>query len=64
MATVRYLVNEVDLSIEFYTTHLGFELVEQMGPAFALIAKIDRAEIAQRQIVVEAGWQFRFCFLN
>ncbi len=41
MATIRYLVNEVEPSIEFYTRHLGFELVEQMGPAFALIAKGD-----------------------
>lgn len=41
MATVRYLVNEVESSIEFYTRHLGFELVEQMGSAFALIAKGD-----------------------
>jgi len=41
MATIRYLVNEVKPSIEFYTRHLGFELVEQMGSAFALIAKGD-----------------------
>ena len=41
MATVRYLVNEVDISIEFYTRHLGFELVQQMGPAFALVSKGD-----------------------
>lgn len=41
MATVRYLVNEVEASIEFYTRHLGFELVEQMGPAFAIVAKGD-----------------------
>jgi catechol 2,3-dioxygenase-like lactoylglutathione lyase family enzyme len=41
MATVRYMVNEVETSIEFYTKHLGFELVEQMGPAFAIVAKGD-----------------------
>ena len=41
MATIRYLVNEVEPSIEFYVKHLGFELVEQMGPAFAIIAKGD-----------------------
>ena len=34
-------INEVAGSIDFYTKHLGFELVEQMGPAFALIAKGD-----------------------
>ncbi len=41
MATFRYMVNEVGSSIEFYTKHLGFELVEQMGPAFAIVAKDD-----------------------
>lgn len=41
MATVRYLVNEVDSSIEFYTKYLGFELIEQMGAAFAIVAKDD-----------------------
>ena len=41
MATVRYLVNDVETSIEFYTKHLGFELSQQMGPAFAIISKDD-----------------------
>jgi len=41
MATFRYLVNEVDPSIEFYTKYLGFRLIEQMGTAFAIVAKDD-----------------------
>jgi catechol 2,3-dioxygenase-like lactoylglutathione lyase family enzyme len=41
MATVRYLVNDVQSSINFYTNHLGFTLVEQMGPAFAIVTKGD-----------------------
>jgi len=41
MTTIRYLVQDVKTSIEFYTKHLGFELVEQMGPAFAIVAKSD-----------------------
>ena len=41
MATLRYLVHDVGTSIEFYTKHLGFELVEQMGPAFAIVSKGD-----------------------
>ena len=41
MATIRYLVKDVEASIEFYIRHLGFELVEKMGPAFALIKKDD-----------------------
>ena len=41
MATVRYLVKDVEASIAFYTTHLGFALVERMGPPFARVAKDD-----------------------
>jgi catechol 2,3-dioxygenase-like lactoylglutathione lyase family enzyme len=41
MATFRYLVNEVDTSIEFYTKQLGFTLIEQMGTAFAIVVKGD-----------------------
>jgi catechol 2,3-dioxygenase-like lactoylglutathione lyase family enzyme len=35
------MVNDVEVSIEFYTKHLGFTLVEKMGPAFAMIEKQD-----------------------
>lgn len=31
MASVRYLVNDVDVSIAFYVNHLGFNLKQQMG---------------------------------
>jgi catechol 2,3-dioxygenase-like lactoylglutathione lyase family enzyme len=41
MATMRYLVNDVGTSIDFYSTHLGFTLIEQMGSAFAIIARDD-----------------------
>jgi catechol 2,3-dioxygenase-like lactoylglutathione lyase family enzyme len=37
MATVRYLVTDVDRSVAFYVGQLGFEKVEQMGPAFARV---------------------------
>ncbi|MFL5643861.1 MAG: VOC family protein [Chloroflexota bacterium] len=36
-ATVRYLVADVDRAVAFYLEHLGFELVEQMGSAFARV---------------------------
>ena len=39
--TVRYLVSDVDRAIVFYRDHLGFELIEQMGTAFALIRRHD-----------------------
>jgi len=41
MATVRYMVKDVEQSIGFYTQHLGFKLEQQMGPAFAIVAKGD-----------------------
>jgi catechol 2,3-dioxygenase-like lactoylglutathione lyase family enzyme len=41
MATFRYMVDEVESSIEFYTKHFGFEVVEQMGPVFAIVAQED-----------------------
>ncbi len=39
--TVRYLVGDVDRSVEFYRDRLGFELVEQMGAAFARVRHDD-----------------------
>lgn len=41
MASIRYLVNNVDESIQFYTEQLGFELIEQYGPAMAIVKKTD-----------------------
>jgi glyoxylase I family protein len=41
MAKVRYLVQEVDRSIEFYTQHLGFKLEQHAGPAFASVSRGD-----------------------
>ena len=39
MATVRYLVTDVDRSVAFYTEGLGFRLDQQMGPAFARVSR-------------------------
>jgi catechol 2,3-dioxygenase-like lactoylglutathione lyase family enzyme len=41
MATVRYLVRDVDQATAFYVDHLGFELVEAMGPAIAILRRGD-----------------------
>jgi catechol 2,3-dioxygenase-like lactoylglutathione lyase family enzyme len=41
MATVRYLVADVDRAVAFYRDQLGFELVEQMGAAFARVSRLD-----------------------
>jgi catechol 2,3-dioxygenase-like lactoylglutathione lyase family enzyme len=32
---VRYMVADVEESIDFYTTHLGFSVLSNMAPAFA-----------------------------
>jgi catechol 2,3-dioxygenase-like lactoylglutathione lyase family enzyme len=41
MATVRYLVGDVERSIGFYTKALGFKLDQSMAPAFARISNKD-----------------------
>lgn len=41
MAQVRYLVDDVTASIDFYTTHLGFSLVQRFGPAMAILRRDD-----------------------
>ncbi|MFB9981240.1 VOC family protein [Mesorhizobium kowhaii] len=41
MASFRYLVSDVDLSIAFYTKHLGFALQQQFGPAMAILTRGD-----------------------
>jgi catechol 2,3-dioxygenase-like lactoylglutathione lyase family enzyme len=40
MATVsvRYIVNDVDAAIAFYTRHLGFGLVMHPAPTFAILS--------------------------
>ena len=35
---VRYMVDDVDAAIAFYTTHLGFKLISKTLPAFADVA--------------------------
>jgi catechol 2,3-dioxygenase-like lactoylglutathione lyase family enzyme len=41
VATVRYLVTDVERSIAFYTQTLGFKLDQTMAPAFARVSKDD-----------------------
>ena len=38
---VRYMVNDVEGAVAFYTTHLGFELMSNQAPAFADVARGD-----------------------
>ena len=37
MPTVRYIVDDVDAAVAFYTAQLGFTLIEQYGPAMAIL---------------------------
>ena len=41
MANIRYMVNDVDKAVEFYTQILGFALDERWGPAFAIVSSAD-----------------------
>lgn len=38
---VRYMVQNVEAAIDFYTTHFGFRLITNNGPAFADVARGD-----------------------
>lgn len=38
-ASVRYIVNDVQAAIDFYTTHLGFRLNSSAAPAFADVVR-------------------------
>jgi catechol 2,3-dioxygenase-like lactoylglutathione lyase family enzyme len=41
MAAVRYIVDDVDAAIAFYTEHLGFEVVMHPAPPFAMLSRGD-----------------------
>jgi catechol 2,3-dioxygenase-like lactoylglutathione lyase family enzyme len=39
LVSVRYMVDDVDAAIEFYTRHLGFERGRNAAPAFAEVIR-------------------------
>ncbi|MCX2946862.1 VOC family protein [Lentzea sp. NEAU-D7] len=39
LASVRYLVDDVQAAVDFYTTHLGFTLRSSAAPAFADVVR-------------------------
>jgi len=41
MVSVRYIVENVDAAVAFYSAHLGFDLEFQPAPGFAIIARGD-----------------------
>jgi catechol 2,3-dioxygenase-like lactoylglutathione lyase family enzyme len=38
---VRYIVNDVDVAITFYCTHLGFKEIMHPAPVFAMLSRGD-----------------------
>jgi catechol 2,3-dioxygenase-like lactoylglutathione lyase family enzyme len=38
---VRYMVDDVDAAVDFYTRHFGFEVISHFGDAFADVARGD-----------------------
>jgi catechol 2,3-dioxygenase-like lactoylglutathione lyase family enzyme len=48
---VRYIVDDVDRAIDFYTAHLGFEEVMHPAPTFAMLR---RGEL--RFVLSAPGW--------
>jgi catechol 2,3-dioxygenase-like lactoylglutathione lyase family enzyme len=41
MVNVRYMVEDVEAAVAFYTTYLGFTLLSKTAPAFADVARGD-----------------------
>lgn len=39
--SVRYIVDDLDAAVDFYTTHLDFEARMRPGPGFALLQRDD-----------------------
>jgi catechol 2,3-dioxygenase-like lactoylglutathione lyase family enzyme len=41
VATIRYLVHDIDAALDFYVNRLGFELAQRLGPPFAMVRRED-----------------------
>jgi catechol 2,3-dioxygenase-like lactoylglutathione lyase family enzyme len=39
LVSVRYMVDDVETAIDFYTTHLGFSVLTNSAPAFADVVR-------------------------
>ena len=39
MVNVRYMVDDVEEAVDFYTTHLGFTVLSSAAPAFADVSR-------------------------
>lgn len=55
MATVRYIVDDVDDAVTFYTQHLHFEIAMQPPTGFAMLARDDLRLLLNRPGAGGAG---------
>ena len=51
---VRYIVEDVDAAIAFYTRHLGFGVTAQSGPHFAIVER-DNLQIVLDTLYLPTG---------
>ncbi|MGH4017555.1 MAG: VOC family protein [Pseudonocardiaceae bacterium] len=47
--SVRYIVDDVDVAVDFYTTHLGFDVRLRPGPGFAMLQRGGASPAASRR---------------
>ena len=55
MATIRYIVEDVDEAVAFYTHHLRFEIAMQPPTGFAMLARDDLRLLLNRPGAGGAG---------
>jgi catechol 2,3-dioxygenase-like lactoylglutathione lyase family enzyme len=55
--SVRYIVNDVDAAISFYTQHLGFSEVMHPAPTFAMLSRGDLRLVLSTPSGVGGGGQ-------
>jgi catechol 2,3-dioxygenase-like lactoylglutathione lyase family enzyme len=55
VASVRYIVDDVDEAIEFYRDNLGFDVVMHPAPGFAALSRGDRTLLLNRPGAGGAG---------
>jgi len=49
MVNVRYMVDDVDAAVVFYTKHFGFTLLSNAAPAFADVTRSDLQLLPERR---------------
>ena len=54
---VRYIVNDVDAAIAFYTQYLGFQTVMHPAPAFAMLSRGDLRLVLSAPSAAAGGGQ-------